>query len=283
MLALISTIIIALHSPVQAAIPTRSTKIVTNSSRLLPQDHPIILAIDRDQATIVSAWLKRRNSAVQQINHRVRETLLERAATHASEKTFRLLLDHLSTHEKVAPAKYARDQRGTPLLLTMAAIASPEKPESKRLVKMIDHYLELHPDQVNWKDQAYIGDGRTALHQAAANGNVELLELLLSHGAQIDSFNSIGETPLHYAARFGSLKAVKILINEGAWIDQRTKHTRATPLLIASESGHESIIRELLENGAKKDAKDTFGKTAPERYREYVANYYAQNKRKSSN
>ena len=139
---------------------------------------------------------------------------------------------------------------------------------------MIERFLKKHADQINVQDKAYIGDGRTGLHQAAANGNIVVLKSLLSHGAQINSVNSIGETPLHFAARFGQLAALKILIAQGARLNEKSKHTKATPLLVAAESGHEAIIRELLDAGAKRNVRDIFGKTALDRYKEFVGSYY---------
>ncbi|EAX73956.1 ankyrin repeat protein, putative [Trichomonas vaginalis G3] len=43
-------------------------------------------------------------------------------------------------------------------------------------------------------------DGETPLHLAALQDNIEIVELLLSHGADVNEKNSKGETPLHIAA-----------------------------------------------------------------------------------
>jgi ankyrin repeat protein len=255
---------------------------VHQAERLIPSDHPILNAIEKDRSAELIQWLKQGNSANTRIQHKVKESLLERAAVNGSIESFRVLLSRLKS-ERIVSSKVGRDHRGTPLILILSTLAVPEKANSSRYLGMIDLILKSYPDQVGWKDQAYIGDGRTALHQAAANGNVQLIKILLRHGAHIDSVNSTGESPLHFAARFGRLNALKTLIDHGAKIDHKTKHTQATPLLIAAENGYESIIRELLDRGAKKESKDVFGKTPPERYREYVASYQKRIKNRSSN
>lgn len=283
MIALLLIALMTLPLSAQSAVITRSTKIIESGSvALIKPADPILRAIEADRSDQVAKWLSRGHSANSRIQSRVKESLLEKAAVSASAESFKVLLSGLM-RERADARQYGRDQRGTPLVLILSTLATPGKKETPLYQKMIDHYLKVNPDQVDWKDKAYIGDGRTALHQAASNGNVPLVNLLLSHGAHTDSINSTGESPLHFAARFGQVSVLKILIKQGARIDQRTKHTRATPLLIAAESGHESIIRELLDRGAKKDVKDAFGKTPPERYREYVASYHRRAKNRSSN
>ena len=59
--------------------------------------------------------------------------------------------------------------------------------------------------------------GRTPLHFAAASNNVEALEWLLGHGAELE-LKTLEEcqTPLHYAARHDSIKAMKALLKKGS-------------------------------------------------------------------
>lgn len=242
---------------------------------LLDESDPVVKAIDRDQDKIIRKWLVQGHSPLEQIQNKIKETVLERAAMKGSEKVFDLLVSELELSSTVDP-KVWRDSRGTPILVEMASVAVPEKKSSIKYERMIERFLVDHSHLINDQDGAYIGDGRTALHQAAANGNARLIEILLSHGALVDSPNLNGETPLHFAARFGRVSSLKLLISHGARIDPKSKHTRSTPLLIAAENGQESIIRELLYSGAKKSEKDIFGKTAPQRYREYVSNYLRQ-------
>ena len=48
--------------------------------------------------------------------------------------------------------------------------------------------------------------------------------------------------------------------------------------MLAAEMGHETMIRYLMSVGAKRDEKDTFGKTAPERFHEYTHVYVSSRK-----
>ena len=146
---------------------------------------------------------------------------------------------------------------------------------------MIALLISTAPELVQLPDRAYIGDGRTALHQAAAVGNLKVMQMLISNKAQINAKNASGETPLHFAARFNHLDAVKYLIASGAAINEKTRYTQTTPLMAAAEMGNETVIRLLMLSGAERDARDAFGKTAPERFREFrVAAVPAQSVKK---
>jgi len=259
------------------AIPS-STKII---AEMVLESDPIVRAIDADQEMVFREWLKGGHGSYVKIKNKIQESFLERAAAQGSEHVFDLLLTDLEQKGVVSPGVWI-DGRGTPILLSLVSMATPYQPQTQKYERMIHRFLRLHSDQVNQKDRAYFGDGRTALHQAAANGNFNMLALLIQHGAMVNAENSVGETPLHLAARFGKLEGLKLLIVHGAKVDLKTKHTKATPLLIAAESGQETIIRELLYAGAKKTERDVFGKTAPERYKEYVAGYYQKNSSKEN-
>lgn len=54
--------------------------------------------------------------------------------------------------------------------------------------------------------------GRTAMHYAAANGNIEAIKQLLDKGAQINSHNNAGETPLMKACQFIEIDAIEFML-----------------------------------------------------------------------
>lgn len=56
----------------------------------------------------------------------------------------------------------------------------------------------------------------TPLHILARDGDVELCDLLIRHGATVDCKTSHGETPLHFACRDAHVGVVKLLIRQGA-------------------------------------------------------------------
>lgn len=58
--------------------------------------------------------------------------------------------------------------------------------------------------------------GETALHIAAANGNLNFIRVLLAEKADAQAEDHIRETPLHYAAMAGNARAVTVLLQAGA-------------------------------------------------------------------
>ena len=56
----------------------------------------------------------------------------------------------------------------------------------------------------------------TLLHEAAFAGSKEIVEYLISKGANLNIKNRQGETPLHKAAQFGRIEILKVLLHAGA-------------------------------------------------------------------
>ena len=55
----------------------------------------------------------------------------------------------------------------------------------------------------------------TALHCASAKGRVEVIKLLVEHGADKEAKDADGATPLHLAAFNGHVEAIKLLVQLG--------------------------------------------------------------------
>ena len=101
------------------------------------------------------------------------------------------------------------------------------------------------------------GDGMTALHWAASQGNVDLASLLLYAGADVEAVTRIGEyTPLHVASRSGQPAVVKRLLEAGADVTRRASVTGATPLHMAAASGNAESVTLLLDKGAEINARE---------------------------
>lgn len=66
----------------------------------------------------------------------------------------------------------------------------------------------VEPDEVD-------DDGRSALHHAAAHGNLKVAQVLLRRKADVTLQDSIDWTPLHHAARNNQKEIVRLLANQG--------------------------------------------------------------------
>eukprot|EP01122_Echinamoeba_exundans_P008394 TRINITY_DN2785_c0_g1_i1.p1 TRINITY_DN2785_c0_g1~~TRINITY_DN2785_c0_g1_i1.p1 ORF type:complete len:580 (+),score=137.01 TRINITY_DN2785_c0_g1_i1:163-1902(+) len=87
------------------------------------------------------------------------------------------------------------------------------------------------------------------LHAASRRGRVELVQILISMGAQVNAKDSTGFSALHYAAQMGHKECAVTLIRSGADVNALTPD-RWTPLHAAAQAGFSEIVRLLLENGA---------------------------------
>uniref|UniRef100_A0A8C2D804 Ankyrin repeat domain 52a n=1 Tax=Cyprinus carpio TaxID=7962 RepID=A0A8C2D804_CYPCA len=107
---------------------------------------------------------------------------------------------------------------------------------------------------VNAKDHVWL----TPLHRAAASRN-EMVKLLLNKGANLSASDKKDRQPIHWAAYLGHLEVVKLLVSQGS--DKICKDKRGyTPLHAAAASGHVDVVKYLLRNGI--DEPNAFGNTA---------------------
>ncbi|XP_074864343.1 ankyrin repeat and SOCS box protein 12 [Carettochelys insculpta] len=94
----------------------------------------------------------------------------------------------------------------------------------------------------------------TPLRLAASKGHLRSLEVLLSHGAEVDSLDVKAQTPLFTAVSNGHLDCVKALLEAGA-SPSGSIYNNCSPLLTAARDGDISILQELLDYGAEVNVK----------------------------
>ena len=101
-----------------------------------------------------------------------------------------------------------------------------------------------------------------SLHQAAADGDIEQVKLLISKGADVNERGGWGNTPLHYASREGHAEVARLLISKGAYVNAPDGRNAMTPLHCAAASGDKQTVELLLSKGAYLHAKQKYGRTA---------------------
>ncbi len=90
--------------------------------------------------------------------------------------------------------------------------------------------------------------------------NLEIVRFLLKRGARVsEQTPKLGVTALHWAANSGALQVMKLLIKHGADVDARSVY--GTPLHNACEDIQDRAVGLLLKHGAKVDALDQDGWT----------------------
>ncbi len=106
------------------------------------------------------------------------------------------------------------------------------------------------------------GDGMTALHWAALNGDLDTMNLVVKAGAKPEALTRVGSyTPLHLASSRGHAAAVARLLDAGSKATAVTA-TGVQPIHLAAQAGNADAVRSLLDRGADVNAPDqTHGRT----------------------
>jgi ankyrin repeat protein/beta-lactamase regulating signal transducer with metallopeptidase domain len=109
------------------------------------------------------------------------------------------------------------------------------------------------------------GRASKSLHQAAADGDIEQVKLLISKGANVNERDSWGKTPLHYACEKGYTEVVELLISRGAAVNTVSSERRMSPdwrkpLDYAAMGGHKQTVELLISKGADIDGQSEGGR-----------------------
>jgi len=107
--------------------------------------------------------------------------------------------------------------------------------------------------------------GRALIHDASAQGNPQMLELLLRLGADPNLRTAGGHTPLYCLANecqvTGAGELVRALVRAGANVDERSDSKQCTALHMAARRGNSEVTEALLDCGADINAADKSGDT----------------------
>ena len=143
-------------------------------------------------------------------------------------------------------------------LLLQAAEEGRSKEAKELLEASVDPDLELKYNH-------------TPLRLAAAAGDPEILEMLLSHGADANATREAmvkaPGTALHVASELGHVEVVRKLLSYAADANRKVQrgshvnHEHVTPFLLAAKQEHLEVVRLLLHARANIEETDAFRRT----------------------
>ncbi|TRY77395.1 hypothetical protein TCAL_00144 [Tigriopus californicus] len=131
-------------------------------------------------------------------------------------------------------------------------------------VEIVEYLITVCGANVEQRGLYEVPDDRsvhnvTPLWCAAVAGKVKVVEVLVKHGADVNSVSDTGSTPVRSACFMTHLDIVKLLVNNCADI-QRPNYNGGTCLINSVQSVE--LCEFLLQNGANVNAQDIQNKTA---------------------
>jgi ankyrin repeat protein len=127
------------------------------------------------------------------------------------------------------------------------------------LKSQVQNALKESPNVVNELDSS----GCSAAHWASKRGDIEMLEILYSFGANL-SLVSNSESqmcPIHWAASEGKLASVAFLLDRKVDINIQDANG-CTPVIIATQHNHQECVVYFIHKGADMTLSDNNGDTA---------------------
>ena len=102
------------------------------------------------------------------------------------------------------------------------------------------------------------------LFRSCEGGNLKVCQELIKQGEDINCRDHRGMTALMIAAENGRVQIVQLLVKEGANLDFTSEQLRSgySALMIAVVEGHQEIVKLLIDAGADLNLTDIVGRTA---------------------
>ncbi|RKO87923.1 ankyrin repeat-containing domain protein, partial [Blyttiomyces helicus] len=139
-------------------------------------------------------------------------------------------------------------------------IACARYGDLEALIALVNAHLGSSPATPAALHPLYISrgtGGNTALHMAAANGELPIITHLLSSlsPSDVNARNDDGSTPLHWAALNGKLDVVEALLTAGADATIKNESGRS-PSTVAEQQGHHDVVNRLLKSFDPEEGED---------------------------
>jgi len=115
----------------------------------------------------------------------------------------------------------------------------------------IQRYLGTGGDP-NLRDKS----GDTLLHAAIHEGSHTVVRELLGHGASSRVIDTFGNEPIHLATLFGEQAIIATLLDFGAELDATSETRSWTPLMIALNENHLELAQWMIRQGANPNYVD---------------------------
>jgi len=185
------------------------------------------------------------------------QLLKKRNQRHGNAQQIALITAHIDIY------KYLRDLENkldTDSSLLQLQIYNPLIPLAQSIeakdLSAVEILLDKTPELLHRADSS----GQLPIHTAFVECAAGIATSLLGLGASIHAVGFHGWQPLHIAASIGSLEMTELALKHGADLEARTG-TLQTPLLKAVSSSSVAVVRRLLEAGADIRARNNRGMT----------------------
>jgi ankyrin repeat protein len=90
-------------------------------------------------------------------------------------------------------------------------------------------------------------DQSTPLHNAVQNGNLEIIDILLKHFAEVNAQDEVGICPLHLAVAKGNIDIVKRILGKPEALVELQDSQGSTPAHLAAEKLYDEILMLLVK------------------------------------
>ena len=139
--------------------------------------------------------------------------------------------------------------------------------EQEQLLRLACHESDVFVVRTLFKNGCSVNilsteEKEELLRCTCSEDDVFLVHLLLENGRSVSTLSRVGQEELmHYACRVGDVLIVEALLDSGCSMNCAYSNG-VTPLMVATEKGHEKVVKKLILAGANLRMQATSGDTA---------------------